>query len=233
LQAQRADLLVRIESIRQRAHTDDAALLELAQTEEALAALDQQIARLQQDLAKLTIRAPAAGIIVPPPSRAAERGDRTRLVGWSGRPLEARNVGAYLQPSTLLCQVAQPGQLEAILVIDQNDLDFVRAGQPVDLLLAALPGQRLAGTIDRIAEENMAAAPARLAARGGGQLATKADAAGVERPLTVVYQANVPLDDPSGQIATGVTGTARIHAGWQPLGQRLWRSFCRTFHFEM
>jgi len=233
LQAQRADLLVRIEGIRQRAHTDDAALLELAQTEEALAALDQQIARLQQDVAKLTIRAPLAGVIVPPPTRISEKGDRTRLVSWSGRPLEARNVGAYLEASTFICQIVQPGKLEAILAIDQNELDFVRAGQSVDLLLVSLPGQRLAGQIDRIAEENMAAAPSRLAAGSGGQLATKSDAAGIERPLAVVYQANVPLDDPSGQVATGVTGTARIHAGWQPLGHRFWRSFCRTFHFEM
>jgi putative peptide zinc metalloprotease protein len=233
LQAQRGGLLVRIESIRQRAHIEDAALLELAQTEEALAALDQQIARLQQDLAKLTIRAPVAGVIVPPPARASEKGDRTRLVSWSGRPLEVRNVGAYLEPSTLLCQIAQPGQLEAILAIDQNELDFVRTGQPVDLLLASLPGHRLTGKIDRIAEEKMAAVPTRLTARGGGQLATKADAAGIERPLAVVYQANVPLDDPTGQIASGVTGAARIRAAWQPLASRLWRSFCRTFHFEL
>src|SRR5437016_8887984 len=39
LLSQRAELTTRIDSIRQRAHTDDAALLDLAQTEEALAAL--------------------------------------------------------------------------------------------------------------------------------------------------------------------------------------------------
>ncbi|HEX5105348.1 MAG TPA: HlyD family efflux transporter periplasmic adaptor subunit [Pirellulaceae bacterium] len=233
LVAQGDKLAARIEGIRQRALTDDQALLELSQTEEARAAIEKQLNRLRQDLAKLTIRAPAAGTIVPPPARPANEGDRTRLAAWSGRPLEVRNVGAYLEASTLLCRIAQPGQLEAILAIEQEELDFVAAGQRVELLLAQLPGEKLAGTIDRIADENMQAAPARLAARSGGHLATRPDALGIERPLSVVYQASVPLDDPSGQIIVGATGIAKIHAGYQPLALRLWRACCRTLRFEL
>jgi hypothetical protein len=79
----------------------------------------------------------------------------------------------------------------------------------------------------------MQAAPARLSQRGGGGLETESSAGGLERPRAVVYQASVPLDDATGRIIVGATGTARIHAGYQPLGQRLWRSACRTFRFEM
>ncbi len=233
MQSQRADLTARIESIRQRAHTDDAALLELAQTEEALASLTKQIKRLEEDLAKLTIRAPEAGIVVPPLQRKQQQRDRLELANWSGRPLDVRNVGAFLEPSTLVCKIAQPGRLEAILAVEQEELDFVRPGQAVDLLLASHPGLRLPGKIDHIAEENMEVAPTRLAAQAGGQLATEADKSGVHRPLSVVYQANVQIDDASGEIVPGSTGLARIHAGYQPLGQRLWRAACRTFHFQM
>ena len=56
---------------------------------------------------------------------------------------------------------------------------------------------------------------------------------GIERPRSVVYQASVPLDDDTGCIVAGTTGWARVHAGSQPLWQRLWRSACRTFRFEM
>jgi putative peptide zinc metalloprotease protein len=233
LLAQRSDLAVRIEGIRLRAHTDDQALLELAQTQEALASLDRQIARLQVDLGRLTIRAPAAGFIVPPPARARPPQPQMQLASWTGRPLEPRNVGAYLETSTLVCRIAQRGQLEAILAIDQEELDFVREGQPVDLLLESQSGQSLPGRIDRIAEENMQVSPNRLAAHSGGGLATRPDAEGIERPLSVVYQASVPLDDATGQIAIGATGLARIRAGYQPLWQRLWRAACRTFRFEM
>src|SRR5207247_3567618 len=95
LLSQRAELTTRIDGIRQRAHTDDAALLDLAYTEEALAALNKQITRLQKDVAKLTIRAPEDGIIVPPPSRPPQERDRLQLASWSGRPLDVRNVGAF------------------------------------------------------------------------------------------------------------------------------------------
>jgi hypothetical protein len=56
---------------------------------------------------------------------------------------------------------------------------------------------------------------------------------GVERPISVVYQASVPLNDPSGQIIVGATGIAKIHAGYQPLALRLWRACCRTLRFEL
>jgi putative peptide zinc metalloprotease protein len=230
--AQREELAVRSESIRQQAHTDDQALLQLSQTEEALAALDKQLARLRQDIAKLTIRAPAGGLIVPPPSRPPNPAART-LSAWTGRPLEVRNVGAYLEASTLVCRIAQPGEMEAILAIEQEELDFVAAGQQVELLLNQLPGEKLTGQIDRLADENMQTVPARLTSRAGGPVASRTGADGQEQPLSVLYQANVPLGDPTGRIAIGATGLAKIHAGYQPLYQRLYRAACRTFRFEM
>jgi putative peptide zinc metalloprotease protein len=233
LEGQRADVLARIDGIRQRAHADDAALLELAQAEEALGALDEQIQRFGQDLAKLAIRAPASGVIVPPPAKPDEANERTHLASWSGRPLELRNVGAFLPASTLVCQIAEPGKLEAVLAIDQEDLDFVAAGQRVDLFVRSLPGERLGGEILHVAEQNMDAASARLTARGGGQLATRTDGEGLERPLSVMYQASVPLEDREGRIVFGATGMARIHTGYEALWRRVWRAGFRTFHFEM
>jgi putative peptide zinc metalloprotease protein len=231
--AQRETLSVRVENMRQRAATDDQALLELSQVEEALLSLNTQVGRLQKDQAKLTICAPQAGVVVPPPPKPAEPHERMQLASWSGRPLDARNIGAYLPASTLVCRIADAGKLEAILAIDQEELDFVRPGQTVDLLLASRPGERQSGRIERIAEENMQTAPARLRGKGGVGMATQTGKDGLQRPLSVVYQASVPLDDGAGNILVGTTGTARIRAGWQPLAERLWRSACRTFRFKM
>ncbi|MCI0360760.1 MAG: HlyD family efflux transporter periplasmic adaptor subunit, partial [Planctomycetaceae bacterium] len=233
LAGQRDQLATRVESIRQRAHTDDQALLELTHVEEALNALEIQLARRRDELARLTVQASVAGMLVPPPSRAAPAGDATRLAAWSGRPLDVRNIGAHLEASTLLGQIVQPGQLEAILAVPQEEMDYVREGQRVEMLLHHLPGEKLAGQIDRIAAEELKAASNRLSTRGGGQLATRTTAEGYEKPLGVVYQASVPLDDESGRLVLGGTGIAKVHAGWQPLATRLWRSACRTFRFEM
>ena len=230
---QRDQLATRVESIRQRAHTDDEALLELSQAEEALQALEIQLARRREELEKLTVRASTGGVLIPPPSRPVAAGERTRLAMWSGRPLDRRNLGAHLEASTLLGIIAQSGQLEAILAVPQEEIDFVRTGQRVEVFVEQSPGEKFAGQINHLSAEELKVASARLSARGSGQLSTRTTADGVERPLGVVYQASVPLDDPTGRLTAGGTGTAKIHAGWQPLGQRLWRSVCRTFRFEL
>jgi putative peptide zinc metalloprotease protein len=233
LAAQRDGLAARIESIRQRAHTDDRALLELSQTEEALAALDVQLAKRSRELDRLLITAPATGLLIPPPSRKEPSADKRTLAAWSGRPLDLHNVGAHLEASTLIGRIAQPGRWEAILAIGQDEMDYVRAGQRVDLLLNSLPGWKFTGRIEHVAEQEMQAVSARLTARGGGDLATRTTDEGIEKPLDVVYQASVPLDDPSGRIVAGAAGRAKIHAGYQTLAGRIWRALCRTFRFEM
>ena len=233
LAGQRDQLATRVESIRQRAHTDDQALLELAHAEEALNALEIQLARRREEIARLVVRAPVAGMFLPAQSKPRPAAERTHLASWSGRPLDSRNAGALLESSTLLGKIAQPGQLEAILAVPQEEMDFVRPGQRVELLLTQLPGERLAGQIEHISSEELKVASDRLSTRGGGQLATLTTAEGYEKPLGVVYQASVPLVDDGGWLVTGGTGVAKIHAGWQPIAARLWRAACRTFRFEM
>jgi putative peptide zinc metalloprotease protein len=233
LAGQRDQLATRVESIRQRAHTDDQALLELSQVEESLNALEIQLARRRDELARLTVQASVAGVFVPPPGRPAPAGDKTRLAAWSGRPLDVRNIGAHLEASTLLGKIVQPGQVEAILAVPQGEMDFVSEVQPVELLFHQLPGEKWAGQIDRIAAQELKVASDRLSTRGGGKLATRTTAEGYQKPFDVVYQASVPLDDEGGRLLLGGTGVAKVHAGWQPLAVRLWRSACRTFRFEM
>jgi hypothetical protein len=41
------------------------------------------------------------------------------------------------------------------------------------------------------------------------------------------------LDDPEGVIRPGMRGRAKIHAGYQTLGQRFWRYVTRTFNFKL
>jgi putative peptide zinc metalloprotease protein len=233
LAGQRDRLAQRVDSIRQRAHVDDQALLELSHAEEALAALDAQLVRRREELARLTIRAPLAGVLVPPPTRKAGSRERMHLAAWSGRPLEVRNVGAHLEASTLLGRIAQPGKLEAVLAVPQEEMDFVQPGQHVQVFLQQCPGEDLTGQIDHIATEELKAVSERLSTRTGGTLATRTSAQGYEQPLGVVYQASVPLDDESGQLLMGGTGIAKVHAGRQTLGQRMWRGLCRTFRFEL
>ncbi len=233
IRGERAQLVSRLESLRQRAFEDENAGLEIAQVEESLAALDQLIEKRRRDLSRLTIVAPAAGVVVPPPLVRPAGYDSGRLPTWSGTPLEAKNHGAFLSDGVLVCQVGDPRRLEAVLAIDQTDIEFVREGQTVEVFLEQLPGRTFTSTIRQISQVDMKTTPRNLSSKGGGDLATTADATGRERPLSTTYQANAPLDDPAGQLVLASTGRAKIRIGYQTVATRVWRYVCHTFNFQM
>jgi len=76
-------------------------------------------------------------------------------------------------------------------------------------------------------------APRSLSNVAGGDLATRTDAAGMPRPLSTSYRANVPLDASYGELPIGLRGRAKILTGRQPLGGRIWRYLSHTFHFAL
>lgn len=233
LRARRDQLAAKIEGLRQRAHAENAALLELSQTEEAISALDEQLQQREAELRKLTIVAPFAGQFLPPPERTSKQADHVTLASWQGRPLAARNRGAFLEKGTLLGKVAPTGQFEAVLAVDQNAMEFIRAGQPVEIVFDQWPGQKLRGAVEHISEQPWNAVPPSLAAKSGGRIATQTGTDGGEHPLSETFQASVPLLETDDRWVAEGTGEARIHAGSLTIAQHAWRLICRTFRFEL
>jgi putative peptide zinc metalloprotease protein len=133
----------------------------------------------------------------------------------------------------MFCQIGDPKRLEAMLVIDQADIDFIREGQEIEILLDAMPGKRLLSRIEDIAEVNMKESPKQLSNKFGGELATKTDESGREKPISTSYQARAWLDNKEGLMRLGMRGQAKIHAGWLTLGQRIWRFVNQTFRFRL
>jgi hypothetical protein len=74
--------------------------------------------------------------------------------------------------------------------------------------------------------------PRHLSNKSGGELSTKTDESGVERPMAVSYQVRVPIDAPPGELRSGFRGRAKIFTPWQPAAAQAWRWFCQTFHFK-
>jgi putative peptide zinc metalloprotease protein len=191
---------------------------------------------------KLTIRAPRDGQILPPPHKPAPKDTQGKLPGWTGTPFDSKNQGAMLQRGELICRVGDPQQIEAMLVIDQADVDLVQAednakgieGDQVRLLAKTLPNRVYNGRVKEIALVDLKHLHETLGTAAGGGVDTKQDpATGATKPLSTSYQASVPLDNSDGLLEVGDTGTARIYTGWQSLGQRLYRYVIRTFHFQL
>jgi putative peptide zinc metalloprotease protein len=221
-----------LESLERQRFRDRAAGAQAPQVAEAVAALDEQLRKKQTDQARLTLRAPAAGTVLPPPEKPKKPSEDGRLAAWSGSPFDAHNVGAFLEESVLFCQIGDPAQWQASLVIDQADVEFVRQGQAVRIKLDELPHDTLSGTIDEIARLDLKVSPRQLSNKAGGELATRTDADGRERPLSASYQARVSIDDAEGVLRQGLR-RARIATAPRTIGQRLWRYVTQTFHFKL
>jgi len=198
---------------------------------EALADVEQRLRELQRDQRRLILTAPVDGTVFPPPALPPRPYSPGQLQPWRGNPLDARNLGCYLKTGTLFCMVGDPSRLEAVLVIHQSDLSFVRTGQRVRITLDESPGKVLEGAITEVARTDLKVVPRELAT--GEDLPVYAGEDGLPRPLETSYQARVSLDDHNRHLLTGSRGRAKILVDAQPLGRRLYRFLRRTFSFAL
>jgi len=247
LQGQRTVNEVRLRSVERERFKDDQSGLQLGQLREMLVTTTQQLEEKQRELLRLRVVAPAAGVVIPAPPKAHQVEEAEgRLPTWSGSPLAPKNLGAAYPESELICRVGDPTDLEALLVVDQADIDLVdaaivaeakaQAKPKVKLEVDAFPGRTLHSYVEQVARVELKAMSASLSSQAGGRVETTTDRSGVSRPLSTSYQARVPLDDQGalkGLLCTGMRGRAQIYTQWQSLGARAYRYVSRTFHFEL
>lgn len=216
-------------ALRREQFDNPAASASIPRAEKLLASLEGQLSDKLHDRARLTLTAPRDGVFFPPEWTPAAD-DAESLPTWSGRPLDRLNLGATLDVGLAIGQIIDPLQWQALVVVDQQDVQFLRVGDPVTILLDALPDARFESRIEEIAVGELRRAPRRLSQRSGGEVVTTSDG---ERPVSTSYQVLVRLDDPTGRFRLGWRGTARIQAAALPLAVRWYRSFSRMFHFEL
>lgn len=214
-------------------YADPSANIQMEQLTKTLEALRDQLQTKKSEIPRLELRATRAGTILPPPWHSPERSPTGQLPTWSGIPLDKKNIGAFLESGTKLCMIGDPRRFKAILVIDQADIEFVHPGQKVEIKLDVMPDRTYVGTLAEISAHAMEVGRPRLGTRAGGDVPTRLDRTGVERPVAPSYQASVPLEDTEGLLQVGLRGRAKIHAAPQSLGYRLWRWIARTFNFNL
>jgi putative peptide zinc metalloprotease protein len=235
LQGRRDEAQVQLTSLEQQQVYDLRASQQIPQVRETLAYLEQQLKEKDEQRKRLVLLAPQSGTVFPPPARPARRDPNGTLPTWSDTPLNDRNKGAMLAPGDLFCRIGDPAKLEAVLVIDQTDIDLVREKLPVRIKLDSHAGTTYHSTVVEIAKRELRATPTSLSNQAGGELATRTDpTTGLQRPMSTSYQARAPLvelDDKQLQI--GLRGQAKIFTGWKSVGWRAWRYLANTFHFQL
>jgi putative peptide zinc metalloprotease protein len=234
LRGRRDQLESQLRSLRFRRFSDDMAALQVPEVERALEAVERQLVDRQRDLTRLELRAPRDGTVLPPPEVPQPPYDEGTLPRWSGSPFEPHNRNCWMSEQDIFCTIGDPAEMHALVVVEQSEVVYLGEQMVVDLKLDARPGATYRGGILEISSEDVKISPRHLSNKAGGELATKTDASGVERPLTTSYHVLVyPLIDERGELRIGQRGQAKIYAHWQPVGARLWRWFCRTFQFRL
>jgi putative peptide zinc metalloprotease protein len=231
LRNEKSDYEAQLKTLQATRSSDPEADAQIKQVAAMVQAKSEQLEEREADLAKLHVIAPVSGTVFAPPLRFERPTMEGELPKWTGLPFDPVNHGAFLEGGDVVCRVGDPRKVEAILAIDQADIDFVKEQQEVKIVLDAATDLRFEGKITVISKRNMQVAPPGVGNQAGGGLPTRTDSAGVERPASATYQATVPLDNEEGLIKIGYRGRAKIRAGYQTIWSRLWRYLMRTFHF--
>jgi putative peptide zinc metalloprotease protein len=233
LEGKATDSRTRLASLQRERFTDPAAGLEIGTVEESLKSIEEQLEKKKKNRTELVLRAPRAGVVLPAPSLKEQPEASGRLPPWSGNALDPKNVGATFTEGTVLCLVGEPEKFEAVMVVDQSEVEFVAKGQHVDLRLDAFPWQTFTGTVEELAESSLEMSSERMSVKAGGLVPTETDPSGRELPISTSYEAMMSLDDTQAVLTPGMRGTARIQVGSRTVGQWLLRLVWQTFNFRM
>lgn len=202
-------------------------------TQERLSKKRDELQQRHTDAEKLTLRAPLAGrVIAAPEVSERELDPATMLASWTGSALDARNIGATLQTGAEFCWIAPTSQFEATVVIDENTIEFVTAGQRVTLLLEHGGLSTVTGLVTEVAESDVSVAPRELLEHPG--FPTKIGNDGVARPVSTAYFARVTLDpaEAAPEFLPRGIGHATIEATPQSIAARVLRFVRQTFRFR-
>jgi putative peptide zinc metalloprotease protein len=219
-----------------RSRHDRSLTAQLETQAELLESVTAMRKKTEEQIEQLTVRATRAGIVLPPPERKPQDNQDNQLPGWHGSPLEECNRGALLTAEDLICEIGTDDEFEAILVIDQGDVQLVREGQEVDLKLDSRRIETFHGTIIEKSQQPLDVTSTSLSSQTGGDLQTEIDpTTGMVKPRNVTYQARVPIapEDLVVPLRPGYRGSAKVHVAPMSLGSRLWRFVAKTFNFEL
>jgi putative peptide zinc metalloprotease protein len=233
LEGKVAQYEARLDSLQRERFIDPAAGLEIGTAEELLKTDREKLEKKRQDRRDLVLLAPREGVVLPAPAVRPQPDAAGKLPGWSGNALDERNLGATFVEGTVLCMVGDPNRFEAVMVVDQSEVEFVEQGQPVALRLDAFAWQTFTGSVAEIAETEIENGSERLSVKAGGQVPTETDPSGREVPISTSYEAMMTLDDTDAVLTPGMRGTARIAVGSRTVGGWLLRLLWQTFNFRM
>ena len=123
---------------------------------------------------------------------------------WCGTPLDDANVGAWLEEGTRVCLVGDPTVREAVLFVPQQDIELIRQGQRVNLLLDDHRQGEVRGRVLELAASPSRDIPSELRRRGRIEVPV------ADLESTPFYEVRVLIEPTASPLPVRLTGRARI-----------------------
>jgi putative peptide zinc metalloprotease protein len=183
--------------------------------EEFAQKLEPVIAKMVEQLGKLTLIADRDGQVVGSPHK--------------------ETVGQWLKPgSKPFCELGDPHQLEAHLIIEQSDIHLIRPGRTAWIKIYGRAEETYKNKVSEITKRTREEVPTELSNLAGGEVASKADPkTGTAKPITAVYEVIIPVDNPDLMLSPGLRGAAKIDGGTYTLAWWLLRWWYKLFNFQL
>lgn len=175
----------------------------------------QQINKIQEQLNRLVLTAPVSGTVFTPP--------------------EDTDMGKLFNRGDLFCQIGDPNDLEAYIVVEHSDIVLIKPGSKMWLKLAGHVGDILETDVEKISTTEIDVLPPTLSNKYGGHVQANTDEKqpNIEHPMFRSYSVKAAVPNHDGGLVAGVRGYARIDIGYQSIFWRVKRYFQQTFHFRM
>ena len=197
----------------------------------ALADSERRLEDRRQEAARWILTSPVDGVLIHAPRVTPTSTTAARLPTWSGSLLEPNNLGAHLEPGTLVCLVGDPANLLAELLVDDANVKRLAPGQSVRLRIDQLPGRVVDGKVVEVSRH--------VAGDEASATAKRADLtpllAGLRPPgrFATTYQVSVRFDPPQQSLVIGGRGEAKVTAERITLARRIARFFAQAFRLPM
>lgn len=194
----------------------------------------EQLNDYDRRIESLQVKAPQAGWLIPTARIEPPGDDAERLPSLVGDPLEPGNATAVLAEQTLVAHIAPDKEKwQAMILVDQEEVEFTRVGQEVKVWLAQFPNQVFRSEIGEVAVDSLRVIPAHMASPKGGTIEALATENGRFKSVSPKYLVIAPLENRDDLLAKDLTGVARIHVGYRTVGNRLARYLAHTFNFKL
>ncbi len=207
----------------------------------ALADSQRRLDERREEAKRLTLIAPANGVIIPAPRRDSKVANAhpTRLPEWSGSLLDRNTLGAHIEPGTLICLVGDPQKLTAVLLVDDTDVKRLAPGQKTRLRLEELPGKVVDGELVEVARHELDDPDSTKMHRAdlspllAGVVAPGRSGALYEARVRFSREPRVESREPELPLVIGGRGEAKVTAERITIGQRIYRYLAQTFRLPM